>query len=74
MAEKKKGFTAEERAAMKERDVLPKIAEMPPSDRKMAKRLHEIVTASAPDLLPRTWQLAAAEEKKIAALVKKAVR
>ena len=74
MAEKKKGFTAEERAAMKERtkelkaeerasknraegerDVLAKIAEMPPSDRKIAKRLHEIVTAGAPDLAPRTW-------------------
>jgi uncharacterized protein YdhG (YjbR/CyaY superfamily) len=74
MAEKKKGFTAEERAAMRERakelkaeerasknreegerDVLAKIAEMPPSDRKIAKRLHEIVTAGAPDLAPRTW-------------------
>jgi uncharacterized protein YdhG (YjbR/CyaY superfamily) len=74
MAEKKKGFTAEECAAMRERakelkaeerasknreegerDVLAKIAEMPPSDRKIAKRLHEIVTAGAPDLAPRTW-------------------
>ena len=74
MPEKKKGFTAEERAAMRERakelkaeerasknraegerDVLAKIAEMPPSDRRMAKRVHEIVTASAPDLMPRTW-------------------
>jgi uncharacterized protein YdhG (YjbR/CyaY superfamily) len=74
MAQKKKGFTAEERAAMRERakelkaeerasknreegerDVLAKIAEMPPSDRKIAKRLHEIVTAGAPDLAPRTW-------------------
>jgi uncharacterized protein YdhG (YjbR/CyaY superfamily) len=63
-----KGFTAEERAAMKERakelkagkadgesDVLAKIAEMPPSDRAMAKRLHAIVKASAPALSPRTW-------------------
>jgi uncharacterized protein YdhG (YjbR/CyaY superfamily) len=64
------GFTAEERAAMKERsrelkaakanadgeaDVLAKIAEMTPSDRAMAKRLHAIVKASAPDLTPRTW-------------------
>jgi uncharacterized protein YdhG (YjbR/CyaY superfamily) len=73
MAEKK-GFTAEERAAMRERakelkaeerasknraegerDVLAKIAEMPAADRKIAKRVHEIVTASAPDLMPRTW-------------------
>jgi uncharacterized protein YdhG (YjbR/CyaY superfamily) len=66
----KKGFTAEERAAMKERarelkaatskadgerDVLAKIAAMPKPDRVMAKRLHAIVKASAPDLAPRTW-------------------
>jgi len=135
---KSNGFTAEERAAMKERarelkaaasradgesDVLAKIAEMPESDRAMAERLHAIVTATAPDLDPRTWygmpayanegkvvcffksaqkfktryatlgfsdkanlddgamwptayalkKLSAAEEKKIAALVKKAV-
>ena len=71
-----KGFTAEERAAMKERakelkadarrgakkgkadgesDLLVKIAEMPKPDRAMAKRLHAIVKASAPDLSPRTW-------------------
>jgi uncharacterized protein YdhG (YjbR/CyaY superfamily) len=65
-----KGFTAEERAAMKERaaelraskskadgesDVLAKIAEMQGSDREMATRLHEIVKTSAPDLVPRTW-------------------
>jgi uncharacterized protein YdhG (YjbR/CyaY superfamily) len=64
------GFTAEERAAMKERarelkaeknraegesDLLAKIAEMPGPDRAMAKRLHAIVTASAPDLWPKTW-------------------
>ena len=67
---KSKGFTAEERAAMKERAqelkaearkadgesaVLGKIAEMPKPDRAMAKRLHEIVTASAPALSPKTW-------------------
>jgi uncharacterized protein YdhG (YjbR/CyaY superfamily) len=134
-----KGFTAEEKAAMKERakelkaeksraegekDLLAKIAEMKGSDRTMAKRVHEIVKTTAPDLVPRTWygmpayrneddkvvcffkcaakfksgyatlgfndaanldagnmwptefalnKLSAAEEKKIAALVKKAV-
>jgi uncharacterized protein YdhG (YjbR/CyaY superfamily) len=63
---KSKGFTAEERAAMKERaqelkaeasesDVLAKIAEMPKPDRVMAKRLHEIIKASAPALSPKTW-------------------
>ena len=67
---KTKGFTAEERAAMKERAkelkaeaekadgekaLLAKIAEMPKSDRAMAKRLHAIVTAGAPGLSPKTW-------------------
>ena len=65
---KSKGFTDEERAAMKERaqelkaskvdgesDVLAKIAEMPKSDRAMAKRLHSIIKDSAPSLSPRTW-------------------
>ena len=63
-------FTAEERAAMKERarelkaaankadgekDLLAKIKEMPEPDRGMAKRLHELITAAAPDLSPKTW-------------------
>jgi uncharacterized protein YdhG (YjbR/CyaY superfamily) len=67
---KAKGFTDEERAAMKERAqelkaearkadgesaLLAKVAEMPAPDRAMAKRLHEIVTASAPALSPKTW-------------------
>jgi uncharacterized protein YdhG (YjbR/CyaY superfamily) len=134
-----KGFTAEEKAAMRERarelkasaskadaerDVLAKIAEMSEPDRAMAERLHALIKASAPALSPRTWygmpayakdgkvvcffqsgqkfktryatlgfsdeanldkgamwptafalkELTAAEEKKIAALVKKAVR
>ncbi len=38
-----------------EADVLAKIAEMPASDRAMAERIHEVVKASAPDLMPRTW-------------------
>ena len=142
-AQESKGFSAEEKAAMKERakelkaeeraskdraagenDLLAKIAEMPEPDRSMAARLHAIVKASAPALSPKTWygmpayarddkvvcfftpaskfnaryatfgfndsasldegdmwptsfalkELTAAEEKKIAALVKKAVR
>jgi uncharacterized protein YdhG (YjbR/CyaY superfamily) len=71
---KSQGFTADERAAMKERaqelkaearrgrskadgegEVLAKIAEMPEPDRIMAERIHAIVRASAPDLLPKTW-------------------
>jgi len=107
-----------------ERDLLAAIAAMTGRDRAMAKRVHAIVTAAAPDLWPKTWygmpayakdgkvvcffqdaekfkaryatfgfsdeanldqgalwptafamkDLTAAEEKKIAALVKKAVR
>ncbi len=38
-----------------EADVLAKIGEMPQPDRAMAKRLHSIVKATAPDLSPRTW-------------------
>ena len=64
------GFTAEEKAAMKERakelkaqknraeaeeDLLAKIAEMKGSDRTMAKRVHGIVKATAAELVPRTW-------------------
>ena len=63
-------FSDEERSAMKERakelkaansaaadvaDVLAKIAEMPESDRVMASRLHDLITANAPDLAPKTW-------------------
>ncbi len=35
--------------------VLAKIAEMPEPERAMASRLHEIIKASAPALLPKTW-------------------
>ncbi len=67
---KSKGFTDEERAAMKERAqelkaearradgesaLLAKIAEMQGPDRAMATRLHAIVKASAPALSPKTW-------------------
>jgi uncharacterized protein YdhG (YjbR/CyaY superfamily) len=71
MADKKsKGFTPEERAAMKERaaelkaearkadgesTLLAKVAEMKGKDRAMAKRIHEIVKATAPSLVPKTW-------------------
>jgi hypothetical protein len=134
-----KGFTAEEKAAVRERAkelkaeaakadgekaLLEKVTEMKGTDRAMATRLHELITAAAPVLTPKTWygmpayakddkivcffksaekfksryatfgfeeaanlddgpmwptswalkELTAAEEKKIAALVKKAVR
>ena len=38
-----------------EGDVLAKISEMQEPDRAMAERIHAIITASAPDLSPRTW-------------------
>ena len=65
-----KGLTAEERAALREtvrerkaaergendeKALLAKIAELPASERAMAKRLHELVKASAPSLSPKTW-------------------
>jgi uncharacterized protein YdhG (YjbR/CyaY superfamily) len=68
------GFSADEKAAMRERarelkaesksrdareegerDLLAKIAEMPESDRVMAERIHAVVTATAPELAPKTW-------------------
>jgi len=68
------GFSAAERAAMKERAqelkaqgrsgqkkaenesaVLEAIAEMPDADRSLAERIHALVTANAPELLPKTW-------------------
>ena len=67
---KSKGFTAEEKAAMKarakelkaeaakadgEKALLEKVAEMNGTDKAMAKRLHAIITAAAPALSPKTW-------------------
>jgi uncharacterized protein YdhG (YjbR/CyaY superfamily) len=68
------GFSAEERAAMKERAaelraegkkgakkadgltaVLDSIASMGPEDRELAGRVHVTVTATAPELTPKTW-------------------
>ena len=68
------GFSAEERAAMKERvaelraegkkgakkadglqAVLDRIAQMAPEDRALAERVHVTVTATAPQLSPKTW-------------------
>ena len=68
------GFTAAEKAAMRERakelkaearagraraegekDLLEKVAEMPPADRRLAERVHAIVSKTAPALAPRTW-------------------
>ena len=42
-------------AADGERDVLAKIAEMPPSDRVIAERIHALVKDNAPALSPKTW-------------------
>jgi hypothetical protein len=70
------GFTAEERAALREyaqerkaaarrgrgadkadgeNDLLAKIAQMPEPDRILAQRLHALIKAAAPTLVPRTW-------------------
>jgi uncharacterized protein YdhG (YjbR/CyaY superfamily) len=69
-----KGFTPEERAAVRARarelkaeerasrnraagesDLLASIAAMPEADRTLAERIHALVTASSPDLWPKTW-------------------
>jgi uncharacterized protein YdhG (YjbR/CyaY superfamily) len=59
MKERAKELKAEARANQKkeegEKDLLEKIAEMSEPDRSMAKRIHEIITESAPDLWPKTW-------------------
>ena len=67
---KSDGFTAEEKAAMRERarelkaaasdaeaekEVLEKIAEMPDADRVMAERLHALIKETVPDIAPKTW-------------------
>lgn len=61
-----RGFSKEERAAMRERAkelkssggesaVLAAIAKMPEPDRTMAGRLHALIKAIAPELSPKTW-------------------
>jgi uncharacterized protein YdhG (YjbR/CyaY superfamily) len=64
------GFSADEKAAMRERarelkaeankadgekQLLERVAQMPEPDRAMAKKLHAIVKANAPGLAPKTW-------------------
>lgn len=61
------GFTAEEKAAMRARArelkektdgesaVRDAIAAMSPQDRAIAKRLDELIKATAPELVPKTW-------------------
>jgi uncharacterized protein YdhG (YjbR/CyaY superfamily) len=60
-------FSAEEKAAMRARAKELKLAEegeqaieaalkkMTPADRALGKRVHELVTETAPDLTPKTW-------------------
>jgi uncharacterized protein YdhG (YjbR/CyaY superfamily) len=44
-----------DKAAEAERDVLAKISEMEKPDREMAEKIHAIIKANAPGLMPRTW-------------------
>jgi uncharacterized protein YdhG (YjbR/CyaY superfamily) len=59
MKERAKELKAEARAkkdrAAGEKDLRAKIAEMEEPDRGMAERLHAIITANAPELMPKTW-------------------
>ncbi len=67
---KPESFSAEERAAMKQRAaelkaeakkadglqaVLDAIAGMAPEDRKLAEHVHKAITKAAPELAPKTW-------------------
>ena len=66
-SKKNEGFSPEEKAAMRARArelkaktdgetaVQAAIAEMSPQDRTIAKRLHELIKAAAPELTPKTW-------------------
>jgi uncharacterized protein YdhG (YjbR/CyaY superfamily) len=69
-AKRYEGFTDEEKAAMQarvqeqkvttgktdgEQVLLAKIAEMPESDRAIAKRIHAVIKQTAPELSPTTW-------------------
>ena len=69
-AKASKGFTDEERAAIRDRakeakaeaaradgesELRARIAEMAESDRAMAERVHALITANAPALAPKTW-------------------
>ena len=70
------GFSADERAAMREHakelkagarrgkdtaradgeaDIQAKLAEMTGSDRAIGEKLHEIISSTAPQLMPRLW-------------------
>ena len=48
-------LSPEEARAQGEADVQAKIAEMPEADRAIATRIHELVRATAADLVPRTF-------------------
>jgi hypothetical protein len=54
-AEQKAEARAQKNKADGESDVQAKIAEMQEPERSMAQRLHQIIKASAPDLMPKTW-------------------
>ena len=66
MSTTQKGFTAEEKAAMRARAkelklaaegesaILAALKKMTPSDRKIGERIHAIVMETAPDLTPKT--------------------
>lgn len=59
MKERNKELKAEAKAGKNreagEKDLLSKIAEMPAADQKIAQRIHEIVSETAPALSPKTW-------------------
>ncbi len=91
-SEGSEGLSAEERAAARDRvkevrrgkvspeesarEVLEKIAAMPDPDRKLGQRIHELVMATAPELVPRTWygMPAYAKDDKVICFFKNALK
>jgi len=59
MRTRAKELAAEQRADRKkadgEKDVMAAIAAMPAKDKRMARRIHQLVTETAPELWPKTW-------------------
>lgn len=59
MKERAKELKAEERANKSrdegEKEILGKIGEMPPEEAEIAKRIHDLISATAPSLMPKLW-------------------
>ena len=55
IADRAKELKREKTRAAGEADMREKISQMTPAEQKMANRLHELITTTAPHLTPTTW-------------------